>query len=322
MKRLIWVLLLAGYFPFTLLAATYQSQALFELVHFAETGNNLVVELEKIQRALTDGADPNWIDSTNRQHVSVLNNYVTRIGFSNDRAIQDQGVTAINLLFKHGAKLQYCDGSILYFPISAGQYELVKILLEKGASATFWPKAEIGSDITPIEHATAQGDVRIIDLLVNYGATRLNSYDAIQVRFIELAKTGSVEELRNLVKMKARVNSPNRQGQTALSNALSPLLYGYDAYIKIMYLLNLGADVNLKANSIIPRGTTTPLHQVIYVSSFSYKANRDTSYAEQLLRELLKRGAYVSATDDEGRNPVAAFHHDAIIDLQLSYYRS
>ena len=107
--------------------------------------------------------------------------------------------------------------------------------------------------------------------------------------------------------MGARVNSPDRQGKTALTNALSSLSYRYDDYIKIMYLLDLGADVNLKGKSVIPSGTTTPLHQVIYVSSFSYKANRDTSYAEQLLRELIKRGAFVSSSGEDGENPTSHF---------------
>jgi hypothetical protein len=31
-------------------------------------------------------------------------------------------------------------GAILFFPIGWGKYEIVKILLENGASATFWPK--------------------------------------------------------------------------------------------------------------------------------------------------------------------------------------
>ena len=261
MKRLILSMLFIYYFPINLFAASYQlSQVLYDSVHYAENGNDVVVDIEQIQRALADGADPNWIDSKYKRHQSVLGNYVERVSLSDDRIVQEKGITAINLLFKHGAKLQYSDGSILYFPISRGQHEIVKILLEKGVSATFWPKAEIGSDITPIEHATACGDARIIDLLVSYGATRLKSADAIQVRFVELATNGSVEELRSLVKMGARVNSPDRQGKTALTNALSSLSYRYDDYIKIMYLLDLGADVNLKGKSVIPSGTTTPLH--------------------------------------------------------------
>jgi ankyrin repeat protein len=149
-------------------------------------------------------------------------------------------------------------------------------------------------------------------LLVSYGATSLKSADAIQVRFVEVAKFGSLDELRNLVEMGARVNSPNRQRETALINALSSFLDRNDDYIKIMYLVDLGADVNLKGKAPIGSRMTTPLHQAIYVSSFLYKAKRETSYAERVLRDLLKKGAYVSATDEDGKTSLhnsAQYNH-------------
>jgi hypothetical protein len=166
MKRLIFVVLFIHYFPISLFAASSQlSQVLYNSVHFAENGNDIVVEIDKIQRALADGADPNWINTKDQRHQSVLENYITLISLSRDPVINEKGMTAIILLFKHGAKLQYSDRAILFFPISRGKYEIVKILLENGASATFWPKDDIGSDLSPIEQAAASGDKRIIDCL-------------------------------------------------------------------------------------------------------------------------------------------------------------
>ncbi len=246
----------------------------------------------------------------NKKETSILGNFVELLSFSNDPKNIEKGIEAIKMLFEHKAKLQYCDGIILFWPIAEGKDKIVKILLENGASATFWPAYEIGSDITPIEQATDKGHEKIIELLVKYGAKRLSEKDAIQRRFIEIAMFGTISELKELIKKGADVNTPNIQGETALLNALFGF-YNYKKYINVMYLLDIGANVNLKGKGAGPGGITTPLHKAIYFTQFVYKTDKDKSYAEKILQELIKRGALVSAQDEYGKTPLhlAAEHN-------------
>lgn len=287
------------------------TQLLCDSIHFGDNGNGTIVDLEKIENALTNGANPNWIISENKRGESILGRFVVLIGFSDNPKTVEDGVKAIELLFKYKAKLQYCDGSILFLPIAGGQYEIVKILLRNGVSATFWPKDALGHDynFTPIEVATAKGHEKIIELLVSYGAKKLDKKDAEQLRFIELAGYGTISELKEQTKKGANVNTWNQNEETALLKALN-FFYGYETYIKVMYLLDLGADVNLKGKGMF--GITTPLHEAIWHSNFLFKANKDTSYAEKILQELIKKGAFVSAQDRDGKTPLhiaAEFNH-------------
>lgn len=220
------------------------TQLLYDSIHFADNGNDIIVDIEKIENALANGANPNWINSQNKREESILTHFVELISLSKNPKITEDGVKAIEMLFKYKAKLQYCDGSILFWPISYRKYEIVKILLEKGASATFWPKDEIGGidyNFTPIDVATAHGHEKIIDLLASYGAKKLDKKDAAQLRFIELASFGTIRELKEQIKKGADVNTKNSNEETALLHALSSFYDRYETYLKVMYLLDLGA---------------------------------------------------------------------------------
>lgn len=280
------------------------NQKLYDSIRFAADGNTIVVDLEQIKLSLANGANPNWIIAQKRQNESILSHYVTIVSLSNNPETLKKGLKAINTLFEHGAKLQYCDGAILYFPIAQGRYDIVKLLLEKGSSATFWPEHEIGASITPIEVATKYGHQKIIDLLVKYGAKKLSTKKAVQARFVDAAIYGNIDELEQLLKKGAEINRPNNQGETALLNALSGFYDRDTTYLKIMFLLDMGADVNQKGKSIY--GMTFPLHQAIFYSSIVFNTKRkiDTSYAKAILEQLIKRGAYVAAEDERGLTPL------------------
>ena len=70
--------------------------------------------------------------------------------------------------------------------------------------------------------------------------------EAAQLRFVEAARSGTINELKELLKKGARINGKNRNGETALINALRGGLFKYNAYIRVLYFLDEGADVNLK----------------------------------------------------------------------------
>lgn len=279
-------------------------QKLYDSVRYAEDGNTQIVDLEQIKLSLANGANRNWIKSRERKDESILSHYVTIISWSDNPDTIKKGLKAIKMLFEHGAKLQYCDGAILYFPIADGKYDIVKLLLENGASATFWPKHEIGGSITPIEVATKNGHEPIIDLLISYGAKRLSEKDAVQAIFIEVARLGSINELKSLLNKGAKINERNNQKETALLNALGGFYDRYSTYFKIIFLLDMGTDVNQRGKGTF--GMTFPLHEAIYYSSFLFnsKTKKDTSYAKEILQQLIKRGAYVASENEDGRTPL------------------
>ncbi len=168
----------------------------------------------------------------------------------------------------------------------------------------FWPKHDIGDgyEFTPIEQATAKGYEDIVNLLAKYGAKRPSEKHAAQIRFIDAATFGPVNELKEQLHKGASINTANINGETALSNALSGL-YNYDTYIIVTYLLDEGANPNLKGRGVM--ATTLPLHQAIVMSSFLFNSkNKDTPYAEQILQTLLKKGAFVSGIDEDGKTPL------------------
>jgi len=128
MKRFIFLFLLTYFFPSILFAASDQlSASLYDSIHFAKNGNDVVIEQDTIQRALTEGANPNWINPKYKRSNSVLSHFVSLISSSEDPKVMEKGINAIKLLFEHNARLQYCDGSILFSPIAQGKYEIVKI---------------------------------------------------------------------------------------------------------------------------------------------------------------------------------------------------
>jgi len=221
------------------------TEVLFDAVHFAENGNDVIVDLDKVKLSLANGGNPNWINTQRNKAESTLYNFVSLVSLSDDPNTQKNGVEAIKLLFINKAKLQYCDCDevILLWPIAQGKYEVVKILLENGASATSWPK---GLGMTPIEEATANGHERIADLLVSFGATKLRKKDAVQIRFVEAVKYENIETLKELVKQGAKVNGRNPDDETALVNLLGGQFVrsSVESFSKILYLLELGADVN------------------------------------------------------------------------------
>ena len=89
-----------------------------------------------------------------------------------------------------------------------------------------------------------------------------------------------------------------------------------------MFLLDIGADVNQQGRGSF--GMTFPLHQIVYCSSFLFNAERkkdisyDTSYAKEILLQLIKRGAYVAAEDEDGLTPLhVAAKRDNLYAAQL-----
>jgi ankyrin repeat protein len=280
-----------------------QEVRIFDCVRFAENGNDIIVDSGCLVSGLRYRADPNWINRASKRHVSTLFHFVQLISLSRDPRVVSVGTEAVKTLIDAGAKLQPIDAAILFWPISRGHVPLVRILLELGASASAWPNDEIGTALTPVETAAAEGHDQIVELLVKHGAVRPSAKVALQERFVRSASFGSIEELVTLVTQGATVNGKSQNNEVALVNALGSLgVSDCKALAKIRWLLENGADPNLAGKGIF--GTTPPLHQAVWVIGIFYEAKRGIVCAEQILRELIKHGAHVAARDSTGQTPL------------------
>jgi len=299
-KKIIYLILFIC-FPLNLFGTNDQlSRTLYDAIHFAENGNDVLVDLNTIKSSLAKGANPNYINLANRRS-SVLGRFVMLTCITKNPNEAKKGVESINLLFKNNAKLQYCDKGIIFWPIAEGKYEIVEILLEKGASAMYWPNDEIGSKLTPIDYALGLGHYKIADLLAKYGAQKVSPKKVKQLQFIETAAHGSLSEMDKLIKKGADVNGKNADGKTALIQALFGF-FTIETYIKVKYLLDIGADVNLKGKGAF--GKTTLLHAATYFSTSNFLKKRDFKSAENILKALIEKGAFISGKDEYDKTPL------------------
>lgn len=281
-------------------------QLLYDSIYFAENGNDVVVELDKIKEYLQNGANPNWINSKREKSKTVLSQFVELICWSRDQQIRGKGYSAIKLLFDNGAKIQkLIDDEILIWPVARDFYDLTKLLLEKGVSAKSWPKS-IGTSLTPIECATKDGYKNIVDLLLEYGAIKVDEKNTIQSRFIEVAKLGTVSELDELLKNGARVNARNKDRETALTNAITDISdRTYNNMVKkVGYLLNNGANPNYEGQGMIG-GFSPPLHVATIYTSYLFRTDKvEHGSGKKILQLLLENGAHVSGKNQNGLTPL------------------
>ena len=302
-RRLLLLLLFVAAFSYSHVWSAAEGRV-FDCVRFAANGNDVVVDTDCLLRGLRDGADPNWVNLENKRHESTLSRFVQLVSISRDPKVISEGTEAVKTLIGSGAKLQRSDAAILFWPISQGNLSLVRTLLELGASATAWPNSEIGTALSPVERAAAVGYGAIVDLLVEHGAARPSAKEALQEGFVRSARFGSIEDLAALVSQGANVNGKSRDNEIALINAmpLSTGPSGCTGLNKIQWLLEKGADANLMGKGVL--GIAPPLHEAVWINAILYKTKQERNCSDQILRELIKRGAFVSGVDSMGRTPL------------------
>lgn len=293
------------------------SKKLLNSIYFDESGNNVIVDLSKMKLYLEAGANPNWLPEEYGGKISVFRILVGRANMA-EADQHPESVTAVKLMLDYGAKLGKNDGGILYSPISSGNYEVVKMLLENGANAVLFPEgANIGSNITPIELASENGHRDIVELLVKHGAIKPDKKIIKQIKFIDRALDGTLKELENSFVKGVDINGENNQGNTALVNACSYFRVGENEYNKIKYLIRHGADVNKTAiPGLMGHERISPLNQCIVSTSITLKSkNQGSYYAKKLLELLIKSGVLVNEKDVKGRT---SLHVAAIKDNLLA----
>lgn len=264
--------------------------------------NSKKLDVEGVKKALKEGADPNSREENNNHSVLSILSWSC---LGADKEKEKKCVEIAKLLFQHGAKLQniYGDRTILYVPIVDGLYDFTELLLKNGANATEKIDGEL-----PIEIAEKRGQSKIVDLLVKYGAKHISKEKAMQLRFIQCASDSNITCMQEALRNGADVNGKDSQDVTALIEVLrmpissSPRYYDANRLLAIKFLLQQGADPNLKGNSKFRGLSGIPLHIAIAMNTLTME--KEGSLAELAIKELIKAGAYVSGRDEMWRTPL------------------
>jgi len=90
-KSAIYIVVFVFFVPLYAQSSNW-NQNLYDAIYFAENGNDIIVDLEKIRLPLSNGANPNWINTRQKKEMSVLTNYVGLISLAKDTTTVNQGI--------------------------------------------------------------------------------------------------------------------------------------------------------------------------------------------------------------------------------------
>ena len=133
---------------------------------------------------------------------------------------------------------------------------------------------------------------------------KLSTEEANQLKFIDVASSGSEGELKKYYEKGANVNFRNVDGETALINVLDGP-YNEMTLDKLKYLLLIGAEVNFRGKSE-KSDNTTPLGVAVWNSAIIFHSGNAPQYpiAKQVLKILIAAGANIPGLDAGGRTPL------------------
>ncbi|KAK2710298.1 hypothetical protein QYM36_013820 [Artemia franciscana] len=180
----------------------------------------------------------------------------------------------------------------LYTAVMNGQLSVVSYLIEKGGNLNFQITKANNVDFggTPLHFAAADGQIDMCQLLVSKGA-QTDILDDRRRTPLHWAVIRGGKEREEIVKFLLSRGAPTDVLDFC---GLSPLHYAVENNnISIAsYLLEKGANINLKARDPFYRCGYTPLH------SAAAKCQLD------MCQFLLSKGAQVDALDDKRRTPL------------------
>lgn len=148
---------------------------------------------------------------------------------------------------------------------------------------------------------------------------KISPEQANQLKFIDTGAFGSVHDLRIRYEKGAKVNFRNDKGETALLKVLEGP-YDEETFLKLEYLVSIGAGVNFRGTSRTSE-ITTPLNSAVWNTGIVFKSSRASNnpyFAEQVLKYLIDAGASVAGSDEKGRTPLhTAAKSDNLIAARL-----
>lgn len=284
------------------------------------------MDVNGIKAALEAGANPNLTFYNGR--LSALGRALLKADSFNTRLKKEKKeeicLIVLNTLFDAGAKIQPCDKSVLFNPIADGFAKVVELLIDKGAN----PTAKL-EGMTPIELAETYGHQEVVKVLIKHGAEPVPKNQAAQNRFVKWArysfeKTARFEQ-KNIIEMEkakkngATVNGKNSKGQIALVEAID-CAYKLDMYVTVVYLLQKGANPNLKSTQHFSGLDGIALHHAVGFHGLMAKKGEDkTIYQRLIIEALLSAGAHISSRGYNGMTPlhIAAKQNDMYMATKL-----
>jgi ankyrin repeat protein len=177
---------------------------------------------------------------------------------------------------------------------------LVSLLIDKGASVTGDLEGYM-----PTELAKKYGQESVYKVLVSRGGIPVDNRASAQLALVEAAEHGDLDGMESAVKSGARINDFDTNNTTALvAVTRSPIILPKWAEA-IWWLLDHGADPNLKGESGYRDIEGLPLHLFVAMNKHSLDGISNQPWvhplAETTLLRILKAGAKVSGIDTIGR---------------------
>ena len=260
------------------------------------------LNVEGVKKALKENADPNSLWNKYKRPMTAFDVLTSALLINKgDKQSSQRAQEIAQLLFAKGARLGSLDRNVLFFPISEGNVSLVALLIDHGASATM--KIE---GYTPAELALKYGQQQTYQYLLKRGAIPVDVKDAAQIDFVEAAGNGELDKMTSALLAGATVDGQGPDGRTALVNALRNPAYRESTVVSVIWLLQNGANPNVKCESGFQDLDAIPLHVAIVMNTLTMnKPNKSSrEFAELVISALLKNGAKVSAMDSKGRTPL------------------
>ncbi len=257
-----------------------------------------------MKAALKAGADPNAALDNGLFIITPLNCVASGKQSSNrDDAENRIAVKIAKILFAAGAKLGPADADILYGPILSRNLEMLRLLIDKGAS----PTAKMMGNWTPTELALMNDRPAVYKYLISRGGIPLDRTSAAQIILIEAASNADIAAMERAIEEGAQINGTDQAGRTALISAVRVPTYESSRAPAVWWLLDHGADPNQRDYSNYG-GRVPRLHTFLTANEDSLTGKPDRpdakAMAEETLARLLRAGAKVSGKDEHGRTPL------------------